>query len=112
MYTRINAWLKGLIGSKPAHVMYIVLVHEVMQSRSDEDGVCLVQRLTESKSWWCQNGKGAGNQGQTNLTETDGGGLFTETLTAEVKTVFTDDTSLVCAQTTREARGSRHRKLV
>jgi len=31
------------------------------------------------------------------LAETDGGGLFTETLTAEVETVFANDTSLVGA---------------
>ena len=38
------------------------------------------------------------NKGLTNLAETDGGGLFTETLAAEVKTVFADETSLVGAE--------------
>jgi len=42
--------------------------------------------------------------GLTNLTETDGSGLFTETLAAEVKTVFADETSLVGAETAEEAR--------
>lgn len=37
--------------------------------------------------------------GWANLAETDGGGLFTETLTAEVKAVFADETSLVGTQT-------------
>ena len=41
----------------------------------------------------------------SNLGEADGGGLFTETLTAEVETVFANDTSLVSAQTAEEARG-------
>lgn len=40
---------------------------------------------------------------KSNLGETDGCGLFTETLTTEIKTVFTDDTSLVGAQTAEEA---------
>jgi hypothetical protein len=39
-----------------------------------------------------------------NLLETDGGGLFTETLTAQVKTVFSDETSLVGTQTTEKGR--------
>ena len=42
-----------------------------------------------------------------NLGETDGGGLFTKTLTAEVKAVFADDTSLVGAQTAEEAHGEQ-----
>jgi hypothetical protein len=41
-----------------------------------------------------------------NLYETDGSRLFAETLTAEVKTVFADDTSLVSAQT-----AEAHKKL-
>lgn len=49
-------------------------------------------------------GEEQGTRGWTNLAETDGGGLFTETLTTEVKAVFTDNTSLVGTQTTREAR--------
>jgi len=43
-------------------------------------------------------------RGSTNLGETDGGGLFTETLTAEVKAVFADETSLVGTETAEEAR--------
>jgi len=36
--------------------------------------------------------------------ETDCGGLFTETLTAQVKTVFSDDTSLMGTQTAEKSR--------
>ena len=48
-------------------------------------------------------GEEQGTRGWTNLAETDGGGLFTETLTTEVKAVFSDETSLVGAQTAEEA---------
>ena len=44
-----------------------------------------------------------GEQEASNLGETDGGGLFAETLTAEVEAVFANYTSLVGAQTTEEA---------
>ena len=47
-----------------------------------------------------RTGKYRKTLGWTNLCETDGGGLFTETLTAEIKTVFADDASLVGTQTT------------
>ena len=43
-------------------------------------------------------------QGWEYLAETDGGRLFTETLAAEVKAVFADETGLVCTQTTEGAR--------
>jgi len=39
-----------------------------------------------------------GVSASSSLGETDGGGLFAETLTAEVDTVFTNDASLVGAQ--------------
>jgi len=84
-----------------AHVMDIVVIHEVMQSWSDEGGVCL-RGFIESKSRWHQSRKETGNTGWTYLAETDGGGLFTETLAAEVETVFADETSLVGAQTAEE----------
>lgn len=34
-------------------------------------------------------------RGLANLAETDGSGLFTETLATEIKTIFADETSLV-----------------
>jgi hypothetical protein len=37
---------------------------------------------------------------KTNFCETNSGSLFTEALTTQIKTVFTDDTSLVGAQPT------------
>ena len=49
-------------------------------------------------------GKEQGTRGWTNLAKTNGGGLFTETLAAEVKAVFADETSLVGAQTAEKAR--------
>jgi hypothetical protein len=42
-----------------------------------------------------------------NLRKTNGGGLFTETLTAEVETVFADYTCLVGAQTAEKAHVTR-----
>ena len=39
-----------------------------------------------------------------NLFEPDGSGLFTETLTAQVKTIFSDETSLMGTQTAEKAR--------
>jgi len=39
-------------------------------------------------------------RGLANLYKTDCSGLFTETLTAQVKSVFSDETSLVGTQTT------------
>ena len=41
-------------------------------------------------------------RGFANLCEADGGGLFAKTLTTQVKTVFSDDTSLMGTQTAGE----------
>jgi len=43
---------------------------------------------------------GMQNRGSSGFGEADGSRLFTETLAAEIKTVFTDDSSLVGAQPT------------
>jgi len=88
-----------------AHVENIILViHEVTQSWSGENGVYGVS--SSLKVDGVRVGKQQGTRGQTNFAETDGGGLFTETLAAEVKTVFADETSLVGAQTAEGARVS------
>jgi len=79
-----------------AHVDSVV-IHEVMETVS----VCSVS--SSLKAGGVRAGKDQGSGGWTNLAETDGGGLFTETLAAEVKTIFADDTSLVGAQTAGEA---------
>ena len=68
-----------------------------MRRWRDEDGVypwCLI----ESKHWSEDEKKGESEA--SDLGETNGGGLFTETLTAEVKTVFANNASLVRTQAT------------
>ena len=40
--TQVNARLEGLRDSKMAHVVHIIVIHEVMRSWSDESGVCLM----------------------------------------------------------------------
>jgi len=68
--------LEVLRESEMAHAEHIIVIHEIR--------VVKVVSVYVSSS----------------LGETDCSGLFTETLTAQVKTVFSDETSLVATQTT------------
>jgi hypothetical protein len=58
-------------------------------------------RLIESKNALEWNGNG--KRRASNLGKADSGRLFAETLAAEVKTIFANDTSLMGAQATEEA---------
>jgi len=52
-YTRIDVWLEELSDSND-HVVYIVVIHEVMQSWSDKGGVCLVCFIESCWNRWRQ----------------------------------------------------------
>lgn len=84
-----------------AHVVHIVVIHEVTVMRSSSDGRwCLSNASSSLKVDGVRMGMGQCIRGLADLREADCSGLFTETLTAQVKTVFSDETGLVATQTT------------